>query len=87
MILFGGKTIKKSELSQLARWAPESLVDARKKLVDVAGSQMNGNLKTAGRTMDLSRPLPKAVLSAPAKLYRAHKRLARAVRRGKKPWA
>jgi hypothetical protein len=53
-----GKKLKKPELSEVARHATESLIDAQKKLVDVAGRQMNANVKTAGKTMELLRPLP-----------------------------
>jgi len=52
------KKSKKSELSQLARQATESFIDAQRKLVDVAGKQMNVNVKTAGKTLDLLRPFP-----------------------------
>lgn len=49
---------KKTELSQLARHATESFIEAQRKLVDVAGRQMNENVKTAGKTLELLRPLP-----------------------------
>src|ERR1019366_2155037 len=45
-------------LSQLARQATESFIDAQKKVVDVAGRQMNANVKTAGKTLELLRPFP-----------------------------
>lgn len=54
----GGKKTKKMELSQLARQATESLIDAQRKLIDVAGRQMNANVKTAGKAVDLVRPFP-----------------------------
>ncbi len=47
---------KKTELSQLAREATNAFVEAQKKLLDVVGEQMNVNLKTATRTMDLLSP-------------------------------
>jgi hypothetical protein len=54
----GVKKAKKAELSQLARQATESFIDAQRKLVDVAGRQMNTNVKTAGKTLELLRPFP-----------------------------
>ena len=81
------KKIKKTELSKLARQAAESFIDAQKKLADVAGKQMNANLKTAGKTLELLRPLPKALISAPAKATRQHKPLHKPARRGRKPAA
>lgn len=54
----GAKKIKKTELSELARQATESFIDAQKKLVDVAGKQMNANVRTAGKTLELLRPFP-----------------------------
>jgi hypothetical protein len=45
-------------LSQLARHATESFIDAQRKLVDVAGRQMNASVKSAGKTMELLRPFP-----------------------------
>src|SRR5579864_3096798 len=81
------KKIKKTELSKLARQAAESFIDAQKKLADVAGKQMNANLKTAGKTLELLRPLPKALISAPGKPTREHKPLHKPARRGRKPAA
>jgi hypothetical protein len=52
----GLKKIKKAELSQMARQATESLIDAQKKLVEIAGKQMNANMKTASRSVELLRP-------------------------------
>src|ERR1039457_2742241 len=49
---------KKTELSQLARQAAESFIDAQRKLVEVARRQMNANVKTAGKTLELLRPFP-----------------------------
>jgi len=54
----GAKKLKKTELSQMAREATESFIEAQKKLVDVAGRQMNANVKTAGKTLELLRPFP-----------------------------
>jgi hypothetical protein len=52
----GLKKMKKAELSDMARQATESLIDAQKKLVDIAGKQMNANMKTAGKSLELVRP-------------------------------
>jgi len=49
---------KKVQLSEVARHATESLIEAQKKLVNVAGKQMEANVKTAGKTMELLRPFP-----------------------------
>jgi len=54
----GIRKTKKAELSKLAREATESFIDAQRKLVDVAGRQMNANVKTAGKTLELMRPFP-----------------------------
>jgi hypothetical protein len=45
-------------LAQLARHATESFIEAQRKLVDVAGRQMNANVKTASKTLELLQPLP-----------------------------
>jgi hypothetical protein len=52
------KKIKKTELAELARQATESFIDAQKKLFDVAGRQVNVNLKAASRTIDIVKPFP-----------------------------
>ena len=51
------KTAKRTELAEIARKATESFIEAQKRLVDVAGRQMDANVKTAGKTLDLMRPL------------------------------
>ena len=55
--------IKKTELTELARRATDSFINAQKHLVDVAGRQVDANLKTAGRTMELIKPLEVMPLS------------------------
>jgi len=52
------KKTKKTELSKIAREATESLIEAQKKLVDVAGRQMNAEVKSAGKAVELLRPFP-----------------------------
>jgi hypothetical protein len=54
---------KKTELAELASRATESFIEAQKRLVDVAGRQVDANLKTASRTMDLLKPLEVMPLS------------------------
>jgi hypothetical protein len=49
---------KPTELSEVARHASESLIDAQKKLVEVAGRQVNASVKTAGKALELVRPFP-----------------------------
>jgi hypothetical protein len=51
-----GKKIKQTELSELARQAVNSFIDAEKKLFDVAGRQINFNVKAAGKAVDLVKP-------------------------------
>jgi hypothetical protein len=57
------KKIKRAELSEMARQATESLIDAQKKLVDIAGKQMNANMKTTGKSLELLPPFPFVPLS------------------------
>ncbi len=52
------KHLKKTELSELARQATESLIDAQKKLADVAGKQVNATVKSAGTALEVLRPFP-----------------------------
>ncbi len=54
----GAKKTKKTELSALAREATESFIEAQKKLVDLAGQQMNTNVKTAGKAFEMLKPFP-----------------------------
>jgi hypothetical protein len=54
----GIKKIKHGELAELARQATESFIEAQKKLVEIAGKQMNANVKTAGKGLELLRPFP-----------------------------
>ena len=52
------KKVKKEELGALARKATESFIEAQKKLVDIAGKQMNANVKTAGKAFEVMQPFP-----------------------------
>jgi hypothetical protein len=52
------KKMKKTEFSELTRQATTAFIEAQKKLFDVAGKQMNSNVKAAGKTMELLRPFP-----------------------------
>ena len=49
---------KPTELSEVARKATDSLLEAQKKMVDLAGRQMSAGVQSAGKTMDLFKPLP-----------------------------
>lgn len=51
------RKVKKAGLVDLGRRASESFVEAQKALVDVGARQMNANLKLAGKTIDMLRPL------------------------------
>lgn len=53
-----GKKAKPTELSELARQATDSLLEAQKELVDVAGRGMNAGIKSAGKALELLKPLP-----------------------------
>lgn len=81
------KKMKKTELSQLTRQATESFIAAQKKMLDTAGKQMNANVKTAGKTLELLWPLPKMLMDAMAKPTGEHKRTGKPTSRGKKPAA
>ena len=59
----GAKKMKQTELSELARKATDSFIEAQKRLVEVAGRQVNANVKTAGKAMELLRPFPSLPLS------------------------
>ncbi len=77
------KKTKKTEFSKLANEATASFIDAQKKLVDIAGKQMNANLKTAGKAVEFLRTLPIPFVGTTAERAGEHKR--RPTRRGKKP--
>ena len=81
------KKIKKTELSKLARQAAELFINTQEKMVEVAGKQMNTNVKAAGKTLEFLRPLPKTLMDAMAKPTGQHKRAGKPTRRGKKPAA
>jgi hypothetical protein len=81
------KKIKKTELSKLARQAAELFINTQEKMVEVAGKQMNANVKTAGKTLELLRPLPKTLMDAMVKPTGERKRAGKPARRGKKPSA
>jgi hypothetical protein len=50
--------MKPTELAALAREATESFIEAQRKLVDLAGKQMNANVRTAGKIPELLKPFP-----------------------------
>jgi hypothetical protein len=60
-----GKAAKKTDVALLARESANALVDAQKKLLDVASAQMKSNLKIANRGADMLAPfrLPIAKLT------------------------
>jgi hypothetical protein len=60
------KHAKKTELPKLAREATNAFIEAQKRLLDVIGQQMNVNLKTATKTVEMLAPtrlLPMANLT------------------------
>lgn len=52
------RKMKKTELTELAKQATESFIEAQKSLIDLAGKQVNANVKTAGKAAKLLRPFP-----------------------------
>jgi len=52
----GAKKMKKTELMELAQQATDSFIEAQKKLMDVAGKQINAQLKATGRTLEMIAP-------------------------------
>jgi hypothetical protein len=54
----GAGKSKRTELSQLAKEATDSLIEAQKRLVDVAGKQLNAGAQSAGKTLELLKPFP-----------------------------
>jgi hypothetical protein len=52
------RMLKKTELTELARQATDAFLEAQKKLFDLAGRQMNMNVKAAGKTMEMIKPFP-----------------------------
>ncbi len=52
------KKMKKTELTELAKEATEAFIDAQKKLIDVAGKQVNVAMRAAGKTVNLVAPFP-----------------------------
>ena len=80
------KKIKKTELSKLARKAVELFIDTQEKMVGVARKQLTANVKTAGKTLEILRPLPKTLMDAMVMPAREQKRESKPVR-GKKPAA
>jgi hypothetical protein len=52
------RKMKKTELAELAKQATESFITAQKSLIDLAGKQVNANVKTAGKAINLLRPFP-----------------------------
>lgn len=49
---------KKTELAELARQATDSFIEAQKSLIELAGKQVNANVKHAGKAANLLRPFP-----------------------------
>ena len=52
-----GRKASKTELAKLGREAAESFIEAQKKLLDLAGQQVNVNMQTASRALDLKMPI------------------------------
>lgn len=57
-------TMKRTEMSKLARDAANALLDAQKKLLDVAGQQMKVNFQAANQTMEMLKPLGRIPLAS-----------------------
>jgi hypothetical protein len=54
---------KHAELTTLARESAEALIDAQKKLLDIAAQQISVNVKVAKKTFDVLNPIPPMTLS------------------------
>jgi hypothetical protein len=50
------KKMRKTELMELAQQATDSFIEAQKKLMDVAGKQINAQLKASGQTLEMIAP-------------------------------
>ena len=50
------KVVKKTELAKLAHDASNAFIEVQKKLLDIAGQQMNVNLKAATRALEVIKP-------------------------------
>ncbi len=50
--------MKQTDLSALTRQTTESFLEAQKRLMDVAGQDMNASVETAGKTLELLKPYP-----------------------------
>jgi len=50
------KAVKKTELTKLARDASDAFLEMQKKMLDIAGQQMNVNLKAATRALEIIKP-------------------------------
>jgi hypothetical protein len=50
--------MKKTELTVLAKEVTEGFIEAQKKLLDVAGKQIDVNVRTAGRAAGMLKPFP-----------------------------
>jgi hypothetical protein len=54
----GGGKKKAMQASELAREATDSLMEAQKRLVDVAEKQMNAGAQSAGKALEMIKPFP-----------------------------
>ncbi len=52
------RRLKKTELSELAKEATDAFIEAQKKLIDVAGQQVNAGMRAAGRAVNMIAPFP-----------------------------
>lgn len=52
------RKMKKTELAELAKQATESFIESQKNLIDLAGKQVNANVKHAGKAAKLLQPFP-----------------------------
>jgi len=52
-----GKKMHKTELTELGREVADSFIDAQKKLLDLAGQQVNVNMQAASRAYELRTPI------------------------------
>jgi hypothetical protein len=53
-----GRKLKQTELSELAKEATNAFIDVQKKLIDVAGRQVDASVRAVGKTANMIAPFP-----------------------------
>src|SRR6201999_111042 len=50
--------MKKTELAEMAKEATDTFIEAQKRLMDLAGQQVNVGMKAAGKAVNMIAPFP-----------------------------